>query len=212
MYNTLSVSTQQHPLIPLDPPNLSVSSATAQTMRMMLETGVPPQAISGLLRAAGFSDTHTRYLGGPIILPDSVWSDSLPNWLSPAVYGDRLYAVITEHSAGIVGDLATPAEVLAYLYPLTMDAPLPEDLRQLYLWAGQEVVPRHSQTGRANFLGRVNGGQPVVLTVYERARLRRLQYDIRRRVIAAAVEPALPALPSPNLFPPSAQYTIEGVL
>ena len=78
MYTTLSVSTRQHPLIPLDPPTrLTVSSATAQTMRMMLETGIPPQVIAGLLRAAGFAAAHTRYLGGPIILPDSVSSPEI---------------------------------------------------------------------------------------------------------------------------------------
>lgn len=209
---TLSLSTQQQPLLPLDPPtNLAVSSATAKTMRMMLETGVPPHIIAGLLRVAGSPPEHVRYLSGPVILPNSPWSDSLPDWLSPAIYSDRLAVILTEYSVGIVGNLATPAEVLAYLYPQTLEAPLPEDWQRIYRWVGQETLPRHGQMSRPDFLIRMHNGLPVTLDVYARQRLRRLQFDIRRKVVAAAVEPVTPALPAPDLFPSSMQPELEGV-
>jgi len=208
------LSTSQHPLIPLDPPtNLTVSSATAQVMRMLLENGIPPQLIAGLLETAGFRRAHVCYLRGPVILPTGAWTDNLPDWLTPAIYSDRLAVILSEYSAGIVGYLATPADVLAYLYPRTLDAPLPDDWQRLYRWAGQAVLPRHSQMWRADFLERVNGGLPVALTRYERARLRRLQYDLRRQVVSTAManEPLPPALPAPALFPPSQQTLFEAV-
>ena len=208
--NTLSISTQQQPLIPLPPTRLAVSGATAQTMRMMLDAGTPPAVIASLLAAAGLAEALTLYLRAPLILPDSPWADSLPDWLPPAVYGDRLASILAEYGSGIVGSLATPAEVLAYLYPLTLDAPLPEDLRRIYLYAGREVLPRHNRMSRTDFLARMTGGQPLELTVHEYRRLRRLQYDLRRRAVRAARNalPQPPALPAPDLFPPSLEVPV----
>jgi hypothetical protein len=41
---------------------------------------------------------------------------------------------------------ATDAEVLAYMYPLTLEAPLDSDWTQIYLYISTKVVSRHKET------------------------------------------------------------------
>ena len=84
-----------------------------------------------------------RYMAGPVILHRSPWAESLPDWIIPAVYADRAELIAEEVRAGQVGELATPLETVAYMYPATMDAPMSYEWTQVYLYCCQSALTKH---------------------------------------------------------------------
>lgn len=83
-------------------------------------------------------------LTDPIIVWPSPWKDTLPEWIKPAITMERL----TENMKALKGEAptATDAEVLAYMYPLSLEHPLDSDWTQIYLYIAGKVIPRHKQT------------------------------------------------------------------
>lgn len=79
----------------------------------------------------------------PIIVWPSAWQDTMPEWLKPAITMERLI----ENMKALKGEgpTATDAEVLAYMYPRTMEAPLDSDWTQIYLYVSTKVMSRHKQ-------------------------------------------------------------------
>lgn len=164
-----------------------LGNATAQTMRIMLANGMSPHIIADLLAFADVHIRHRWYFSGPIVLNDQAWRDTLPDWLSPAIYADRLSRVLQEYNQGIIGENATPAEILAYLFPRVLDAPLADEWRRVYLWAGQSTLPRHNRMALDDFTRQMNAGERVILTPDERLNLLDpLARKIRDSVIESA--------------------------
>ncbi len=83
-------------------------------------------------------------LTDPIIVWPSPWQDTLPEWIKPAITMERLI----ENMKALKGEAptATDAEVLAYMYPLSLEHPLDRDWTQIYLYISTKVIPRHKQT------------------------------------------------------------------
>jgi len=93
-------------------------------------------------------DTQIEDLVGvftdPIIVYPSGWEDTLPDWIKPAITMERLI----ENMKALKGETptATDAEVLAYMYPRSLEAPLDSDWTQIYLYISSRVVSRHKET------------------------------------------------------------------
>lgn len=83
-------------------------------------------------------------LTDPIIVWPSPWQDTLPEWIKPAITMERLI----ENMKALKGEAltATDAEVLAYMYPLSLEHPLDRDWTQIYLYISTKVIPRHKHT------------------------------------------------------------------
>lgn len=83
-------------------------------------------------------------LTDPIIVWPSSWQDTLPEWIKPAITMERLM----ENMKALKGETptGTDAEVLAYMYPRTMEAPLDSDWTQIYLYIATKVMSRHKET------------------------------------------------------------------
>jgi hypothetical protein len=83
-------------------------------------------------------------LTDPIIVWPSPWQDTLPEWIKPAITMERLI----ENMKALKGErpTATDAEVLAYMYPLALEAPLDRDWTQIYLYIATKVMSRHKET------------------------------------------------------------------
>jgi hypothetical protein len=64
----------------------------------------------------------------PIIAYPSAWMDTIPDMIKEQVTIQRLIAAI----AG--DEMATDAEVAAYIYPRTLEAPIDHDWTQIYLY------------------------------------------------------------------------------
>jgi hypothetical protein len=83
-------------------------------------------------------------LTDPIIVWPSPWQDTLPEWIKPAITIERL----VENMKALKGETptATDAEVLAYMYPRSLEAPLGSDWTHIYLYISTKVVARHKQS------------------------------------------------------------------
>jgi hypothetical protein len=92
-------------------------------------------------------DQHIDDLVGvfadPIIVWPSPWQDTMPEWIKPAVTVERLLMNMTALKGGEM--TATDAEVLAYMYPLSLEHPLDSDWTHIYLYVSARVIARHKK-------------------------------------------------------------------
>ncbi len=131
-----------------------------------------------------------RYLSGPIVLHNSGWADTLPEWLSAAIPVARLDQVTAENAGEIEHDLATLEEVCAYLYTASLAFPLDRDHAAIYLWATGQVLTHQDRVASIEsvfeMLGEI-GRDCQTLTNYQESNvLHVLQRDIRRSVVRHA--------------------------
>ena len=171
----------------LDPraANRRFPPASKEMLKLMLSGGLDPGIVATLLAGLGLQRQQLRYLSGPIILHTAAWADTLPAGIPAAIAVERLETVLAEYEAGQAGDLATPLEVVAYLYPRTLAAPLTPEWQQVYLWCGQEALPRHNKLPPDRPLWQIlDSDAPLLLSDYERREfLLPLQRRIRRKVV-----------------------------
>jgi hypothetical protein len=107
--------------------------------------GEAPQASTQINKRI---DQHIDDLVGvftdPIIVWPSPWQDTMPEWIKPAVTVERLLMSMTALKASEM--TATDAEVLAYMYPLSLEHPMSTDWSEIYLYISAKVIARHKQT------------------------------------------------------------------
>ncbi|MBD1862372.1 MULTISPECIES: hypothetical protein [Trichocoleus] len=155
-----------------------------EILRLLMQVGAR-DIVAAYLEIGGFHHQHIRYLMGPTVLHRSPWADTLPNWLPEAIHRDRFESILSEHDEGLVGNLATPTEVMAYMYPATMDAPMQRDWVEVYLWAGNDVLTRHNRLPEGKTFWEHVDNSPIsyhqIKNDYEQ-----LARDIRRKVVQAA--------------------------
>ncbi len=120
-----------------------LSEQTQFMMLEMMKMGCNKSAISMLLEMAGISREWIKYLEGPVVCHGNDWMDTIPAWLINACYVERLERIFEELKQGEVGTMATPAEVLACIYPASMQAPMHSNWSDVYFWCGATVMPRH---------------------------------------------------------------------
>lgn len=86
---------------------------------------------------------HQHYFAGPLLSfnPHRCSSLSfLPVWLIQLVHLHRLDLIITETQNECIGDLAAPADIVAFFYLSRKAGDLPREWRPLYRWAAREVM------------------------------------------------------------------------
>ena len=110
----------------------------------MAEMGAGKEILATLLE---FSDPalrkeHLQFLKGPIVLHQSQWMDMVPDWLFQQIIPERIDIILAEYEAGEVGWRVGPAEITATIMPASMDAPMPYELSEIYLWASSCAVAR----------------------------------------------------------------------
>jgi hypothetical protein len=74
----------------------------------------------------------------PIIVYPSGWEDTLPDWIKQQVTLERLIMNVKSMKEGgvPVGD----TEVLAYMYPRTMESPLTEQWQRIYFYVFNQAM------------------------------------------------------------------------
>ena len=162
---------------------------TLQLITAFSKLDANPQIMSLLMEMADLDRRLIRYMAGPVIIHKSPWAESLPAWVIPAIYADRADQIAQEVHEGTIGELATPLEVMAYMYPATLDAPLSYEWVQVYLYCGQEALAKHGKlpTGQTFAQAVLGEEQPLALTDYIQSQfLMPLQRDIRRKVVQVA--------------------------
>jgi hypothetical protein len=92
-------------------------------------------------------DQHIDDLVGvftdPIIVWPSPWLDTMPEWIKAAVTVERLLMNMTALKGGEM--TATDAEVLAYMYPLSLEHPMSTDWSEIYVYISAKVIARHKK-------------------------------------------------------------------
>ena len=166
--------------------NTQLSRPSQQMMVLMMEMGINPEVIAALLEISAVSINHIRWLAGPIVVQESEWSHTLPYWLRKAIYRDRLEQIFTEIEAGKVGKLATPAEVMACIYPASLDAPMYRDWVDVYLWCGNEVFPKHKRLPKGKTFWQVVGQDPPIKFSSIKQDYHQIAKDIRLKVVQQA--------------------------
>lgn len=165
------------------PQSRSIKPETQQLMRLMLEMDINKDALASILDLAEFNIQHVRYMAGPVIVHRCSWSEALPPWLVKACLLERLDRIEEEHDAGQVGNLATNAEILACMYPASMEAPMHREWVDLYLWLGNDVMTRHNRlsTGQ-NFWELLDKDCPPKFEQLKSSHSQ-IARDIRRKVV-----------------------------
>ena len=80
----------------------------------------------------------------PIIVWPGPWQDTMPEWIKAAITTERLI----ESMKALKGEkpTGTDAEVLAYMYPRSLEAPLDSDWTHIYLYVSTRVMSIHKET------------------------------------------------------------------
>lgn len=76
----------------------------------------------------------------PIIVGPSPWMDTLPEWIKGEIKLQRLVQLMIARNDESQRGMATDAEALAYMYPLSLERPLDHDWTEIYLYLGTRVM------------------------------------------------------------------------
>jgi hypothetical protein len=151
-----------------------------QMLNIMLNTGMSPKAISVLMAMLEISKEHLHYFNAPIISANSMWKDTLPDWLKHAIYKERFGIICSEHNQNKIGIHAGLTEAVAVLMPSSLEAPLNYEYANIYTWCGKQVSIKYNGKTESDFTGVCEMDK---LPRYEQEQLNKLLADIRRKVI-----------------------------
>ena len=79
----------------------------------------------------------------PVIVWPSGWQDTIPEWVFPEIKMQRLLDLMVRHR-GMDGaePMASDLEVMAYMYPLSLERPLDHDWAEIYLYVATQAMKR----------------------------------------------------------------------
>ena len=169
----------------------NMSGNHAKMLTLLADTGCSKHVLAALLDLTNVYKDHISFLTGPIIQQRSPWADTTPQWLYSAIAADRLRIILAEHQDRKTGWQVGPVELTTVMYPATMDAPMPMEYSDIYLWASAQANARHQGITPDEFWSKF-GGDPIAdkLITNPSGRYhneyRQLCSDIRRRVVNAA--------------------------
>ncbi len=120
--------------------NPSEKERAARMLSVLASMGMARSAIVALAEFAEIelSTDDRRFLEGPIILHQSPWNDTLPDWVAPQVAAERAEIVLKQLRMPV-----GPTEMMAVMYGAMLDAPRPHNTSELYLWASANTAARH---------------------------------------------------------------------
>lgn len=163
-------------MIPVDD-DFKLTDQTVQRMVDLLRDGISVEFIVQGLKFHHVRPALTHYLKGPLVPSDLM---AIPEWLSTVVRVERLTTIIAEHCAGEVGQLATYADVLAYLYPAASAQYLPDRWDAIYGHVLNTILARHELPADEAVQ------QTVCLISAEEARLTDLRQELRHTIVQLA--------------------------
>ncbi len=106
----------------------------------------------------------------PVIVWPGPWQEDTPKWIFEAITMERLIMEMKSIKGEPV--TATDAEVVAYMYPRTLENPLDHDWTEIYCYTAQKVVAFHRHTEFPE------GERVKKLSDWQERLLAQLKYDI----------------------------------
>ncbi len=189
--------------------NIHLTESTKKMLMGMMQLGCNKIIVSSMLEMAGVPNPFIQYLEGPVITHRCGWMDSIPPWVFNAVYVERLELIFKELEQGKPGTLATAAEVMACIYPASMEAPLMSHWADTYFWCGSVVIPRHRPDwcpSAQHFWNHIGQSNPIPFSRVKQD-FEYIGRDIREKVIKHAPKPvpqgkSAPVKPEPPASEP----------
>jgi hypothetical protein len=97
---------------------------------------------------AGLSKADQHYVTGPVIIqPGGGWEKDIPPFIPKQVRAQRLEIVY-----GFRPWICAPAEICCALYAPGLEAPLPEGLGRLFIWASMTCMAYEQRVSLAQYL------------------------------------------------------------
>jgi len=79
----------------------------------------------------------------PVIVFPSGWQDTIPEWIFPEIKMQRLLDLMVQHREMDGAEpMASDLEVMAYMYPRSLEAPLGSDWTDIYLYVATQAMKR----------------------------------------------------------------------
>jgi hypothetical protein len=167
--------------------NPSEKERAARMLSVLASMGMARSAIAALAEFAEIElgTDDRRFLEGPIILHQSPWNDTLPEWVAPQVAAERAEVVLKQRRMPVGS-----TEIMAVMYGAMLDAPRPHNTAELYLWASAKAAARHFKRDIAEIWKTLNMAPIADSEVIEPSGLLYHDYsalaaEIRRKVISA---------------------------
>jgi len=163
--------------------DFQLTEKSVRRMVELLKDGVSIEFIAHGLKFHHVHPSLVHYFKGPSLnyAPNLEIS---PAWLLTALKVDRLKMVVAEHQTGIVGQLSTLADVMAYLFSTANAQLLPQDWIAIYGYITVTTLSRHNlQSEKTVVMHHYERGE---LTLTEQERLINLRQDIRQAVVRLA--------------------------
>ncbi|MBD1995374.1 hypothetical protein H6G00_01845 [Leptolyngbya sp. FACHB-541] len=182
---------------------------TKRMLQMMIRMRLDKEFAAVLIeQVLPLSVDQLRYLVGPVVVHRNGWSDTIPEWLVFAAYEDRLNVIFEECQTGKITGLAAPADMLAAMYPASMEAPMHHDWCELYFYLGGDVLPRFGKIESTEAFFKHIGHDYRPPTLREvRQDYDFLSRDVRRKVANAAKDRGFGVIKRQSKAKPKAETT-----
>jgi hypothetical protein len=160
-----------------------LTDKTVRRMIDLLRDGISVDFIAQGLKFHYVHPSLVHYVKGPLLRSVNNLAPE-PAWLQTITRIERLEIVITEHRAGTVGQLATYADVLAYLYPAAYPQILQPSWTTTYSHVAGVILARHDLG--SDQITVMASDESVGLTTGEESQLLELRQEIRQTVVRLA--------------------------
>ncbi|MBU1173533.1 MAG: hypothetical protein KKD44_28530 [Proteobacteria bacterium] len=87
----------------------------------------------------------------PIIVYESPWMETLPEWIKGEITLQRLALLMVAQKDESQRGIATNAEALAYMYPLSLERPMGHDWTEIYIYLGTQVMSKNMSGRNKDF-------------------------------------------------------------
>lgn len=132
-------------------------------------------------------------LTSPIIVFKSAWKDAVPKDILNNISMARMMSLMSKE------DMASITEVVAYMMPRTLEAPLSSEWTRIYTWCGLQ----HAKLFKKNLMiEAMNDIAPSKLSQYEESLLTNLRiwiYNKRREALKASLKKNNKVTPKTNM-------------
>ena len=120
-----------------------------------------------------------------LVVANKAWAETLPEWLLDEIRDERRVAGLCAASKGEKEQAVGDAEVVAYLYTLSLQAPMTRDASEIYLFLGSKLLRKRGMPAPEH--GGLDKGQEHELAVL-RQKLQRLRGEVAHPMLDALRE------------------------
>lgn len=120
-----------------------------------------------------------------LVVADSGWAETLPEWLLQEIRDERMVGGLCAMSKGEKDQGVGDAEVVAYLYTLSLKAPISRDMSEIYLSLSSKLLRKRGMPAPEH--GGLDKSQEHELAVL-RQELKRLRGKVSHPILDALRE------------------------